>query len=95
MITTRALREARAAAYISMVTIALDGVAALWSLQPAAMTITAAAPMSIPSVTLKLEPAECKNNPFGVKALTRAPARITQSHHVGGERRAGRRFNPV
>ncbi|KAJ7013469.1 phosphatidylinositol 3,4,5-trisphosphate 3-phosphatase [Populus alba x Populus x berolinensis] len=32
-----------------------------------------------------------KSNPFGVKALTRAPARITQSHQLGGRRRAGRR----
>ncbi|KAJ6692491.1 CYSTEINE PROTEASE [Salix purpurea] len=30
-----------------------------------------------------------KNNPFGVKALTRAPARINQSRQLGGKRRAG------
>jgi hypothetical protein len=58
MITTHALLEAHAAAYISTVTIALDGGAALWSLQPAVTTITAAALTSILSVTLKLEPAE-------------------------------------
>jgi hypothetical protein len=58
MITTHALLEAHAAAYIRMVTIALDGVAARWSPQPAAMTITAAVHTSILSVTLKLEPAE-------------------------------------
>ncbi|XP_061962878.1 cysteine proteinase mucunain-like isoform X2 [Populus nigra] len=34
-----------------------------------------------------------KSNQFGVKALTRAPARITQSHQLGGRRRAGRRFS--
>jgi hypothetical protein len=27
--------------------------------------------------------------------LTRAPARITQSHQLGGRRRAGRRFSPA
>ncbi|XP_011000919.1 PREDICTED: cysteine proteinase RD21a-like [Populus euphratica] len=36
-----------------------------------------------------------KNNPFGVKALTRAPARIAQSHQLGGKRPAGRRLGIV
>ncbi|KAJ6409573.1 hypothetical protein OIU84_009132 [Salix udensis] len=58
MITTHALLEAHAAAYTSTVTIASDGVAALWSPQPAAMTITAAVLTIILSATLKLEPAE-------------------------------------
>jgi hypothetical protein len=38
---------------------------------------------------------QSKSNPFGVKMLTRAPARITQSHQLGGRRRAGRRFSPA
>ena len=53
--TTHALREAHAAVCISMVITVLDGDAAPWSLQPAVMTITAAALMSILSVMLVLE----------------------------------------
>ena len=55
MITTHAPREAHAAVFISMVITVLDGDAAPWSLQPAVMTITAAALRSILSVILMLE----------------------------------------
>lgn len=50
--------EIPAAVFMNTAAFALDGDAALLNLQPAAMTITAAALTSIPSVTLKLEPAE-------------------------------------
>lgn len=55
MITTLALLEPHAAVPMRMETSALGGDAALWSLQPAAMTITAAALMITPSATLMLE----------------------------------------
>ncbi|KAJ6896380.1 hypothetical protein NC651_022554 [Populus alba x Populus x berolinensis] len=35
-------------------------------------------------LTLFADMRQSKNNPFGVKALTRAPARIAQSHQLGG-----------
>lgn len=37
-------------------------------------------------LTLYADMLQSKSNPFGVKALTRAPARITQSHQLGGRR---------
>lgn len=58
MITTHAPREAPAAVYTSTVNSALDGDAVPWSLQPAAMTIPAAALRIIPSAILMLELAE-------------------------------------
>lgn len=58
MITTHALQEAHAVVYMSMANSASDGDAAPWNLQPAAMTIPAAALRSIPSVILMLELAD-------------------------------------
>lgn len=58
MITlTPVLRAALAAVCMSMQTIALHGDAALSRVPPAVMTITVAARMTIPSVTLMQGPA--------------------------------------
>ena len=46
-------------------------------------------------LTLFADMRQSKNNPFGVKPLTRAPARIAQSHQLGGKRLAGRRLGIV
>ena len=63
------------AVFSSSEMLALSGVAVLLRVLPAVMTTTVAALTTIPSATLMLELVSRKNNPFGVKALRRTPAK--------------------
>ncbi|GAU24287.1 hypothetical protein TSUD_48750 [Trifolium subterraneum] len=76
---TLAQLEPHVVAFLSMETSALLGDAVLLSLQLAVMTVPAVVLLITPSVMLVPELADCKDNPFGVKALKRTPATRTWS----------------